>query len=393
MQKNLLIWFVAAAFAAVSCSSALGGIAKNKSPDLALSLFPKNGFAYENRATGQVKAFLTKNQGQFPDQEIAVSNRLAIAAFDSEPVSPDAISVIALANTGDVRRELMRKAFALSRRQQLVTGWMITDSGLRDDIPSILRYYDTVLRTSAPAGAALIPVMANALADEKFVEPFASILKDDPPWAGRFWNQVIRTKEAASNAADLRHILYRANEPTRVYQDEYLIKMLLVQGRFIKAERLYYLLSGIETKNKLLRNGEFLQKSRYPPMDWELVSTGEYGAEISQEQLNLSAVRNSGGLFARQLVKLPKSLLELKMVLAEDPPDAARLYLGLSCAQDLLRKPENIRIPVEKETTISVISNDRAECRYYWLDITGRSADNSDGFDISVKSISFESKP
>ena len=392
MIKNLLIWVAAITLSSASGAAAFGAIAKNKAPELAVSLFPTNGFAAEAAAAGLVKAFVAKNRGEFPNQLNPSWNALALQAFESEPVTPDAITVIALSRSGNVRRGLMQKAFELSRRQQLVTGWLIIDSGLRDDIASILTYYDTILRTSSSASAALIPVMANALANEKFVEPFATLLATDPPWTGRFWSQTVRTGVAASNAAELRQILYKPNEQNNVYQDDNLIKMLLEQKQFIKAERLYYLLSGTKTKNEIIRNSRFRRESRYPPLDWELVSTGEYGAVISQGQLSLSAVRNSGGLFGRKLVKLPNTILEMKLNLVRSPPDEAYLFLGLSCAETVLDAPRNIRIPLNKKSTISIINNSEAACNYYWLDITGRSAGNGDDFDISIKSISLDSR-
>lgn len=366
---------------------------QKKAPELALSLFPANGFAAESRATGLATASVAKNRGEFPDQADPVWNALALQAFEAEPLTPNAITVIGLARTGDSRRDLMQKAFDLSRRQQLATGWLITDSGLRNDITAILKYYDTILRTSSFAESVIIPVLANALAGEDSVQPFAKSISQNPPWARQFWRQVAATPESLDNAVDLRQLLYKPNEWHGHFQDSILIKALTDSYRFEQAERLYTLLLQSKQSGNIIRNGDFTADPKFPPLDWLVVSTGEYGASIEQDQLNLSAVHNSGGIFARQLVKLPPALLSLQIEFAQDVKKNDRLNLGLSCAENTPDKPTAQRIRLREKSVSKMINNRKSRCEFYWLDISGRAADAGEGFDIGIKSISMNTVP
>lgn len=388
MLKILLIWIVAIALSTVSVTAALGAIAKNKAPELALSLFPKNGFAAEVTATRLTRAFLIENQGNFPYRAAPSWTALAVQAFKSEPVSADAIAVIALSHTGEVRRDMMYKAFELSRRQQLVTGWMIADSGRQDNIPNILIHYDTILRTSSSAEPIVIPIMAKALANDSFIEPIASFLEKRPPWAASFWRQVVSTPEAIDNAAKLRRMLFRANEGNNPYRDVDLIRALVRDFKFEPAEELYEILSPSNKEESLVRNSDFLKPSKYPPIDWQLISNGEFGASIDGGTLNMSAIPNSGGMFARQIVKLPSRVLVLSITMDQNIPKNASVYLELSCADDIKQKPKPVKILLRENSVTKKISNEDSVCQSYWLSIFGRSSTTGDGFDISIDSIS-----
>ncbi|QTD54845.1 hypothetical protein [Parasphingorhabdus cellanae] len=392
MLRNILLWIGAISLALVSSLAALGSITKTKRPELALSLQPTNGFAAEKMAVELVIGRIVKDRGKFPDQINPSWYKLALQAFETEPVSPAAIAVIALTKTGNVRRSLMEKAFNLSRRQQLVTGWMIADSGSRNDIPSILQFYDTTLRTSTSSAGTIIPVMANALENENFVEPFAAILSVNPPWADLFWAKVAATPIAITNAADLRRLLYKKNDQNEDFRDNSLINALVNNNRIGKAEQLYMLFTNASGDDHLIRDSEFNSEPVYPPFDWQLFSTGEYGAAIGKGRLNLSAIHNSGGLFARQLVKLPKRILDMEVEAARDIPENAELSLGLSCAEDIKNRPSEIDIPLKERITTRKISNQGSPCEYYWVSISGRSSDHGDGFDIAITSVSLRNQ-
>ena len=391
MLKNLLIWIAAIALSATSYTTALGGIAKNRSPDFALSLFPTNGFAAEAKAAKLAKASVAKNLGGFPDKIDRSLNMLALQAFKSEPIVPDAIAVIALSQAEVVRRDLMQTAFQLSRRQQLTSGWLIFDSGKRDDIPAILNHYDTILRTNISSRDVVINGMANALANENFVQPFASLLSKHPPWADRFWEKIVLTPAAIGNASRLREILYEMDEKvTGEYRDQDLIIALVKGEQFNRAEELYMLMNPQKSDSGILRNSTFQMLSKYPPIDWQLLSTGEYGANITEGILQFSAISNSGGLFARQLIKLPNAELELEVKLVDEVPLGANIFIELSCAESVLSKAQKFRLPLTRKYTSVSVVNSLDFCEYYWLDIYGFAKD--DGFDFGIKSISIQPK-
>ncbi len=391
-MKNVLIWVAAISLAVISGSTALGAIAKIKSPELALSLFPQNGFAAQAIASGLTMTFVAENKGKFPDLVNPSWNAMALQAFESEAISPDAIAVIALSRTGNVRRELMQKAFELSRRQKIVTGWLITDSGKRDELSALLDYYDILLRTSSSASSVVMPAMAAALADDSSIEPLAGLLSKKPPWAYRFWQQVSSTQQAIGNAVQLRKRLYKPTELSENYPDPELVKALVKSERFSEAEELYNLLSQEPSDGSLIKNGSFQHEPKYSPLDWQLFSTGEYGATIADGNLQISAIANSGGLFARQLVRFPSGLLQINTRFASNIPDDVNMELRISCAETNISPRVTVRLPLIEQTGRQQISNQHSGCSYFWLEIVGRASENGNGFDTVLEYVSLRSE-
>ncbi len=387
MLKNGIIWIVGLAIALASGLAAVGAVAKDKAPQLAVSLQPANGFAFERLASNSLKAAVAANDGLFPNSVDPVAASFAKQAFLSEPVTPEAIAVLALGTTEGKKRELMHRAFALSRRQQLILGWMIVDAGTREDIPAILSHYDTMLRTSSATASAVIPIMVGALANDNFVVPFASLLAKQPPWAPRFWGAVVTIPEAIGNAARLRELLYMPNESEGTYRDENLIRALVNNNQFETAEALYHLLVGRKKARALLENGSFEAEPKYSPIDWQLFSTGEYGAVITDSELKLSAIQNSGGKFARRLVNLPARVLTIEIVSSTNIFDNAQIFITLTCAQKINETPRPTKILLKSKIETFKLDNSQSGCHFYWLDINGRTSGNSDGFDVALDSL------
>ena len=388
MVKNSIIWIVALAVALASGLTAMGAIAKDKAPELAISLPPVNGFAAAKIASNSVKAAIAENAGQFPDHVDPRAIELARAAFVAEPVVPDAIAILALEQASRYEGRLMSSALSLSRRQPLVTAWMIIDSGARKDMPALLKHYDTLLRTNSSAGALVIPMLVEALATADFVDPFASVFRKQPPWASRFWATVVGTPEALGNAADLREMLHRPNEPKSFYHDGSLILALVNARQFEKAESLYRRLVGRKRTDNLLENGSFTETPEYFPIDWQLFSTGEFGSAITGGKLEISAINNSGGLLVRQLVKLPARMVSLDIKPGNPISQNAAMMVSLKCAQQVENAPQAIRIPLTSKITDLQIDNSRSGCNYYWFDIEGKASGDGDGFDITLDSVS-----
>lgn len=387
MQKYVLIWIFAAAFSLVAGLTAMGAIAKNKAPNLAISLPLLNGFASESMASDWARSNVIQNQGQLPRTVDSVALNFAVKAFREEPITPESITIIALSKSDAVERKLMNKAFSLSRRQKLLTAWMIVDSGAREDIPALLYYYDTMLRTSSSATSTVLPIMAKALSNKDVVDAYADILSKNPPWAKRFWERVVSTPEAIENAAVLRTQLYKKDEKQGIYRDSDLIRALVRLRKYEVAGQLFDIFSKGSKDSLLVRNGSFASVPEYPPFDWQLFSTGTYGASIGGRSLNLSAIRQSGGMFARQLVKMPYSIMTLTVEFDQDVQATTELFLELSCAEDRVNPPNPIKILLNERTIVRKISNKEANCEYYWLSIYGKSLGERDGFDTSINSI------
>tara|TARA_R110000772_G_scaffold46813_9_gene106924 strand:+ start:5208 stop:6380 length:1173 start_codon:yes stop_codon:yes gene_type:complete len=388
MVRNSIIWIIGFVIAITSGVTAMGAIAKNKAPELAIILSPTNGFAAEKIASNSMNTAIAGNSGHFPDNVSPNATEFARSAFIAEPITPEAIAILALGEAGNEKDKLMSEALLLSRRQPLVTAWMIADSGVREDMPALLSHYDAMLRTSSSAAVVVIPVLAKALANDDFVPPFASLLAKQPPWANQFWRAVVDTPEALGNAARLREMVYKPNENDNIYYDALLIRALVNNQQFDAAEALYYHLESQNRGSSLLKNASFTMEPEYAPIDWQLFSTGEYGAVVTDGKLQLSAIRNSGGLFVRQLVKLPAEIVTMGINPGDPIPDNAEIIVSLKCAQTIKDAPQTIRIPLKRQITNLQIDNKSSGCSFYWFDITGHASGNGDGFDVALDSIS-----
>lgn len=392
MLKNGIIWIVGLVIALAAGLSAVGAVTKNTVPQLAVTLRPLNGFASEKLASDSLRAAVARNSGQFPNNADPVAANFAKQAFLSEPITPEAIAVLALGRIEPIKRKLMHEAFALSRRRQLVNGWLTTDSGLQQDVSGIINYYDIMLRTSSASTSVVIPVMAGALSNEHFIEPFADLLSNAPPWTSQFWAAVAADPEAIVSGAKLRKLVYRKDENRDVYRDADLISALINNQHFETAEKLYDLLSEHSPHSDLLRNSSFAHEPIFAPLDWQLFSTGGYGSAIIKGNLQLSAIQNSGGLLARQLVNIPATIVEIRAKTTDIIPDDANLTVSLACAEQGNKTTQSIKIRLKEKSTRRQISNQRTGCRYYWFDLSGRAAESGDGFDVDLESISLRLK-
>ncbi|WP_417794701.1 hypothetical protein [Terasakiella pusilla] len=386
--KNIIIWFFGLAVALLAGLIAMAAIAKDKAPALAITLSPVNGFAAENLAAAFIKNSVAENEGQIPNHLTPNTERFALRAFVAEPITPEAVAVLALGRGERNRQKLMGLALALSRRQPLVTGWMIVDSGKRQNIPELLKHYDTILRTNSSAASSVMPILARALADIGFLAPFEELLRKQPPWANQFWGTVVNTPESLANATSLRKVLYEQSENKEAYRDAELIRALIANQEFEQAFDLYHHFVGDKKTRSPLEKGSFKTELAYSPLDWQLFSTGEYGAAINDGKLELSAIRNSGGLFARQLIKMPPRTLIMKVRPDAPITDNAQLFVTLECAESIKNPPRKIRIPLKAEIRNLQIGNTNSGCRFFWLDFHGRAAGNGDGFDVTIDSIS-----
>ncbi len=390
MIKNLAIWAFAIAIAAISGVTALGAVTKNKAPSLAISLQPVNGFSENEIAIQLTQNAIQENQNQFPSAIEPRTYDLAIRAFTAEPITPGAIAVIALAKSGGVRHDLMEQAFELSRRQQIVTGWMITDSARRNDVAALLNFYDISLRTEPKSGQQFIPAMARAMAIPDFIEPMFKMLNTDPPWAGRFWRQLVRTPPSLVNGAILRTKLGTGPGKSTQNHDEQLLQALIKNGSFIDARNLYRIFAQAQDSLELVRNPDFDQNSKYPPFDWQLFSNGEFGAVIESGALWLNAVKGSGGVFARQLIELPadRGRLQLTGKLATPLQAGDKLSLRIYCAESNKKNNLSARIPFEGPEIRREIINPNLDCRFFWLDIVAEAESNDGDFDLKFENLS-----
>jgi len=379
--------------------NAFASVTKRKQADLSLSMpLFFNGFAAETSSSSALKHIISENDGQFPSSVPQNITSRAVNSFLYEPTASESIAIIALSKPDETREALMQKAHDVSRREQLITGWLIANSSNQNNVDDLLNLYDISIRTKTASANILLPVMANALADENFIDPFYTMLAKNPPWASRFWRIVSTNAPSAKNAVKLRKKLFNVKESASIYSDETLIKTLAANYLFDEAVDLRSHLLGNTKAQKQSKvdnsqfviNHDFSSKPQYPPIDWQIYSNGEYGAAISNNSLYLSAIQNSGGIFARQLIYLATETYTVKINMETPVSNGNNVSFQLICAEKKERKPTNIVIPLQDKKTSRSLNNKQGLCNYYWLNINARASDNSNGLDMVINSMSIK---
>lgn len=397
VYRNIAICAVAAIIALLSSVQALSSFTSKKQADFSLSLpFFTTGWAAEAKSAVQVREYAAENRGQFPAQIDSKTAALAAQSFYHEPNAAEAVAIMALSAPPNNQRILMQNAYQISRREPTILAWLINDSEKRQNVKDLLQYYDISIRTISSASELILPVMANALSNPDSIGIFSKILSNQPPWSRQFWQLASSNAAAVKNAAVLRTRLYDIREDQKNYADTQLIATLVNNYYFENAIQLYSLLkngigtniSGKKPNENTVRNSDFSESSLYPPLDWQIFSDADYGASIADNSLYISAINDSGGLFARQLINLEAKPYQLDIAILQQAGAEDNLTLQLSCAEKIDRKPANINLKLTGKKISQRLDNSAALCRYYWLNINGRSFDVGDGMDAVIESIS-----
>lgn len=399
MYKNIAICIIAAIVALLSSVQALSSLTSKKQADFSLSLpFFTTGWAAEAKSAARVRTYVVENLGQFPTQIDNETAALAIQSFYKEPNAAEAVAIMTLSAPLSNKKILMQNAYQISRREQMVLAWLMRDSEERQNVDDLLQYYDISIRTNSSASALILPVMANALSNADSINIFREILSNRPPWARQFWQLASSNAAAVENAAVLRTQLYDIREDQRNYADASLLATLISNYHFNDAFQLYNLLkSGGATdrdrdkqKENVVKNSDFSALSPYPPLDWQIFSDADYGASIADSRLYISAINDSGGLFARQLINLEARPYQLDIAIQQQAGAEDNLTLQLSCAEKIDRKPVDINLKLAGKQISQRLDNSAALCRYYWLNVNGRSSDLGDGMDVIIENISLK---
>jgi len=397
MLKNILIFAVAGVIAILSAINSYAAFAKRKQPDVSLSV-PVffNGLAAETLASSILKKNIADNENQFPDIIDTELTSLAKSSFLSEPTATEAVAVLAFSKQAQARKSLMEQAYSLSRREQLVVGWLIASSSENNDLDALLKYYDISIRTNRNSSNLLLPVMANALANEGFIAPIRSLLTEKPPWARRFWQYASINNSSVKNVAVLREQILDLGVDEEIYSDDKLILNLTKNYMFDEAKQLRNRLVANGKANinaesqEAVVNGSFSSKPLYPPINWQTYSNGEYGASFSDNGLYLSAINNSGGKFARQLIYLSPQIYQVKVDVSKAISPDDNLSLQLACAEKEGQKLNKIVIDIRDKKVDQSVNYTEGSCRYFWLNINGLASENGLGFDNVIKSISIK---
>lgn len=333
----------------LSASAAAGNISKLDQPELALALWPQNGFAASTAAYGSLRSRVLAEKGNYSARDITPEMKsLARQAFISEPVTPQALGVLGLAREAqspDQARNIMRLANGLSRRDPLVNSWLLRDYARQDDVPGTFRHMGYAAVTRPETQDVYIPALVKALANPDAVPVLAPFLAGNPPWRGLFWDLARQDSAALPGAIALRRTLASKQYGMTdiAVSDRSLLSAALTAGLNGEAAALandLWAANGgklpAANARNLLRNGGFAGAEGLPPFDWTVTSRAEYGGYIDEGRgvLEISALSGVGGVVASQMLALQPGRYRLTATLDGAPgtttPDTV---VRLRCAE------------------------------------------------------------
>jgi hypothetical protein len=375
MIGRSLLWVATVAISIIAGWQSMGQIEFSGNPSLSAMAWPSNGHAMAGAADALLKQAVLDNNNTLPEAYPAEAVALAQRAFELEPTSVAAVRMLAL----DIEREagraqasrIMRLLPQLSKRDRITNLWLVDDYGRDRNVPEVLEKYDWTLRTSRSAQEFLFPLMTTTLADAEYIAPYRDLLGRNPPWLADFWQRLVRKEAALSNAATLRRELGKGASPILAEQDAELVARLIQRGKFDEALALRKALAtGTTGPGQFIINGDFANQPYLAPLDWELISNGEYGAAVDtgQGQMIVSAVPDSSGVAARQLISVSPGTYQLVARLAQNKLASTELRIDVRCAQAARATNRVASLPITSKNNALRMTLGSGGCRFFWIE-------------------------
>lgn len=374
----------------LSLAISIAGVMRDARPDLALSVWPGDGPAEAMQAESMIQQSIRS-----PEREEELS--LARDALAAEPTSARAARIIAMlsGNQAEVTR---RFAYArqLSRRDLFINLWFIEEAVQRNDVPGALAQYDVTLRTSSQAPRLLFPILSAALAQGDLADPIARLLATGGEWVPDFFEQVLAE---GTHAADLGRValhrpqvLRRLGAPTQAR----LIAELADARQFEIGVRIFHVVSGRPPMTA--GGGPAIAGGDWPPFDWSVIDTGNYGAAVDAPggALQVYAQGGSRGTVARRLIQLAPGDYRLSVSGTVSQTDAAgEAAWSVSCAQAEAAPLATLPIggqPGARQTKLATIRIGPG-CAWHWLNLAVGSPSEGSRFEAAVDGLRIDRLP
>ena len=376
LGKSILIGGAALVVAGLSLSAAMANVAQADRALLVANLFPANGFAKAEAAEDLSILLLAPESGVDDPRVEETARALALEALEHEPLAQTALRTLALlemrkdeANRPQAR-ELMRESARVSRRDRATMLWLVEDYGRLGETEPALEKLDLALRRGGVSESYLLPILAQSLAQPGSADIVDRMLAKRPPWADEFWLAVAKVPEVLPVAAELRQKVARRGIEVPQETDAALLSGLVRQGAMEEAAQLRTVLPGADSSS-LVRNASFEKQPLYPPFDWQLTNTGDYGGEILQRQnaLLLNALPDAGGTVARQLVALEGGSYRMSVKAPQPAQDATAAEATLACASGRNSTDILVRLQLDAQEVAEPFVVDGSSCPYQWLEM------------------------
>ncbi|WP_271078031.1 hypothetical protein [Aurantiacibacter sp. MUD61] len=330
------------------------------------------------------RAFLQGEQAE--DGTFSVSVReggedLAVNAWRQEPLATDGLFLVAVQMREDGELDQFERLISvgsdLDKRNRLLATLQLEKAVLDDDLDAAFPILDRI----AMAHPSLVPDMISSikqvLVREGTVEPLRRVLETEPVWVGQFWNGVPPQPEALRRLYQLRQ---QTDVGTSDQSDAILIGGLVNAGFYGDALDLWR--ESIAGENAA--PFAFRQDAEFPPISWQLVSTGQRALSARGEgRYELYAQQYSDGEVARQLLQLEPGRYRLSADIS--PANAAeRVEARLFCATG---NGDDAEPRALDSSAVWEVSGD---CDAYWLVLDANAWEQRSALRATITNFSFE---
>lgn len=341
-QRSAAEWAIRIGLAVVAAWLALLSVAqvyayaiRGRDPERAHALAPNDG-----RVTAALSQIRLGDKPSVADR--AAARSLARDALQHEPTAVAAASTLGLdadlAGNKQEARRLFGYAAALSRRDLRTQAWAVQDTLLRGDVEQAMRHFDIALRTSRVAPDLLFPILAQALADDRFRSALIRTLSTRPVWAVRFVDYVAEGIVAPRETAMLLRQLQRAAAPVVSNSAPAMMVNSLLAARLPDEAWSYYTFIRPGVDRRRSRDPRFATNLARPsPFDWVPINEGAIATSIRRDGANgffeFSAPTGAGGAMLRQVQLLPPGRYQLTgHGSGIDQAETAAPYWALTCS-------------------------------------------------------------
>lgn len=373
---------------------AMSSTLANKMPDYALMSSFDNGFATLRKAeqlfamdnmpkkADEEKSNAEQGNAQAQTPQILTANlkisdevkALSRLAFQQEGSAAGALRLLALseqAKMPQTAQKLMENTVNVSRHDEPAVLWLMQHYAQANDVKGSLRMFDIVAHTRPIYTAQIMPFLVDVLKNNAMVDDYYAVLKEKPIWEDLFWKELNLHPESLVNGSQLRMRIAKDRKLQFNKEDREITSALVASKNFDQAILFYQNRNpsnGQPGTQSLIRNSDFSKPSVAPPLDWQVISSANYGAALfpKQKSLEISAVPNISGVVARQLVKLPKGVYQIRAKYHDDTAmDPVPLRVKIRCAEN---NQENIFFDIDARNYSKAFEQD-INCSYFMIEL------------------------
>jgi hypothetical protein len=267
----------------------------------------------------------------------AEATRFARQALTAAPLDEKALRVLALetdqAGGHAQARMLMVIADRWSRRDSFVQLWLLQQAVFEGDWPSAGLHADALLRRRWQLETIVFPALINALSDPQAVAPIVDRLSRNPDWRRSFLRVLAGRSLDLAAAARVFEALAATRAPPTDEESGYLIGRYVAQGNYADARTLWSRLlpRGTAPGRTLVYNGDFRKLPGAPPFNWQLAPSEGEIVEITPAAdgapaLHVTAPAPKDVAAAEQLLTLPPGVYRLSGMALVEPGVSGDLF-------------------------------------------------------------------